>query len=141
MGVDYTRPTKPVGWDRAIRDIHPRLSTVWNTLRRRWEIHYDADKGFGPQLAIIVGDGFTYTPLDDRVLNTLRAGDTHKIGPRAVAEIMEEGERAYLEGQERERANLTDAIAGEMADSTRLFQKPIGVVTEREVSTKKVDAA
>ena len=91
-------------------------------------------------MAIIVGDGFNYRPLDDRVLNTLRAGDTHKVGPKAVAEIMEEGERAYLESQERERDNLTQAIAGEMVDSTRLFQKPIGVVTEKEVSTKKVDS-
>ena len=138
--TDYNRPAKPVGWDRAIRDIHPRLSTVWNKKRRRWEIHYDADKGFGPQMAIIVGDGLNYKPLDDRVLDTLRAGDTHQIGPTAVAEIMEEGERAYLEGQEKERDNLTESIAGEMVDSTRLVQKPIGVVTEKEVSTKKVAA-
>jgi hypothetical protein len=130
--MDYTQPSKPVGWDRALRDIHPRLSTVWNRQRRRWEIHYDADKGFGPKLAIIVGDGFNYRPLDDRVLETLRAGDSHRIGPKAVAEIMDEGERAYLESQERERENLTQAIAGEMADATRLYQKPIGVSTERE---------
>lgn len=138
--IDYNEPAKPIGWDRAVRDIHPRLSTVWNRKRRRWEIHYDADKGFGPRLAIIVGDGFRYQPLDDRVLNTLRAGDTHRIGPRAVAEIMDEGERAYLEGQERTRENLVQSIAGEMADSTRLIQKPIGVVTEKEIKTKKVDS-
>lgn len=130
--VDYSQPSKPVGWDRALRDIHPRLSTVWNKKRRRWEIWYDADKGFGPRLAIVVGDGYNYRPLDDRVLNTLRAGDSHRIGPRAVAEIMDEEERAYLEAQERERANMVEAIAGEMANSTRLYQKPIGIPTERE---------
>ena len=71
------------------------------------------------------------------MLQTLRAGDTHKIGPKAVAEIMDEGERAYLESQERERGDMVQAIAGEMADHTKIVQKPIGVATEREYQKPK----
>ena len=133
--MDYLEPSKPVGWDRRISEVDTRLSTVWNGPRRRWEIHYDAGFGKGPQLAIIVGDGENYTPLDNRVLRTLHAGDTHKIGPKAVTQIMEEGERSYHESQQRDRDNMTDAISREMADHSRLFQKPIGAVTEHETKT------
>jgi hypothetical protein len=129
---DYAQPSKPMGWDRALRDIHPRLSTVWNAPRRRWEIHYDADRGKGPQLAIVVGDGYNYEPLSDRVLQTLRKGDTHKIGPRAVAEIMDESERLAEEARERELDNMTSAMSQEMADHLSLRMKPIGVQTQKD---------
>jgi len=133
--MDYLEPSKPVGWDRRISEIDTRLATVWNGPRRRWEIHYDAGFGKGPQLAIIVGDGVNYRALDDRILRTLHAGDTHRIGPKAVTEIMEEGEKAYYKGREKDRDNMTDAISREMADHSRLFQKPIGAVTEQETKT------
>ena len=133
--IDYAEPSKPVGWDKRIREIHPKLSTVWNAPRRRWEIHYDADKGFGPRLAIVVGDGKEYRPLDERVLDTLRAGDTHRIGLREVCKIMDDEERLYLEAKEREMNRLTDAASREMADHGRLIQKPIGVVTEKEIKS------
>lgn len=135
--MDYSAPAKPVGWDRKIREIDPGLSTVWNAMRRRWEIHYDAGFGRGPQLAIVVGDGYNFRPLDDRVIHTLRAGDTHKIGAKAVCEIMEEGEKAYYRAQKAEQDRLTDAASREMADHTRLVQKPIGVVTEKEIHKGK----
>jgi len=131
--IDYSEPAKPPNWDQRIRDIHPKLSTRWNAPRRRWEIWYDADKGLGPRLAIVVGDGVRYQPLDDRILTTLRAGDTHRIGARAVAEIMDAEEEAYLKAREAERDRLVDAAAREMADHTKLIQKPIGVVTEKEM--------
>lgn len=129
-------PARPVNWDQRIREIHSKLSTVWNAVRNRWEIHYDSDRGFGPQLAIVVGDGVRYQPLDDRVLQTLRAGDTHNIGPREVAKIMEDSENAYLEAKQREQDNMTDAISREMADHTRIIQKPIGIATQKEVAHK-----
>jgi hypothetical protein len=101
--MDYLEPAKPIGWDKKLREIHKDLTTVWNGPRRRWEIHYDAGFGKGPQLAIVVGDGYNYRPLDDRVLATLRAGDSHRIGPKAITEIMEEGEKAYYRGLEKDR--------------------------------------
>ena len=135
------QPAKPVGWDRAIREISSDLSTVWNPMRRRWEIHYDARMGKGPQLSIVAGDGDNFTPLDGRVLQTLRDGDSHNIGPKAINQIMEEGERAAQRSREADRDRMTDAISREMADSTRLFQKPLGVVTEHETKTSAPDAS
>lgn len=133
-------PAKPIGWDRKIKEIDKGLSTVWNQMRRRWEIHYDAGFGKGPQLAIVVGDGKGFTPLDDRIMNTLRQGDTHNVGPKAVAAMMEESEKAYQRQQEADRDRLTDAASREMADHSRLMQKPIGVVTEKETATKGKDS-
>ncbi|MHA2046378.1 MAG: hypothetical protein ACW99G_16455 [Candidatus Thorarchaeota archaeon] len=138
--MDYLEPAKPVGWDKRIREIDPKLSTVWNSMRRRWEIHYDAGFGKGPQLAIVVGDGIGFTPLDNRVLRTLRQGDTHNIGPKAITKIMEEGEKAFQRAQEADRDRLTDAASREMADHTRIIQKPIGVVTEKEIAKSKTPA-
>ena len=139
--MDYLEPAKPVGWDRHIREIDKKLSTVWNAMRRRWEIHYDSGFGKGPQLAIVVGDGVGFTPLDGRVLDTLRAGDSHNIGPKAITQIMEEGEKAYQRAQENEQARMTDAISREMADHTRIIQKPIGVTTEHETEYKSKTSA
>jgi len=135
MMVDYAQPSKPIGWDKRVREIHPRLETRWNPRKRRWEIWYDADKGLGPRLAITVGDGVNYRPLDERVLETLRAGDTHKIGLREVIKIMEMEEENYLQAKEKEMQRTVDAAAREMADHTRLVQKPIGVVTEKEIKS------
>lgn len=128
--MDYMAPSKPPGWDRRLRDIHPKLETRWNAPRRRWEIWYDADKGFGPRLAIVVGDGYNYEPLGEKVLSILRRGDSHRIGPRAVAEIMDQEEEAYLKAKEREESATREAIAKEMADHSTLYQKPAGVATE-----------
>jgi hypothetical protein len=136
----YMAPAKPVGWDRRIREISKDLSTVWNAMRRRWEIHYDAGMGKGPRLAIVVGDGVGFTPLDNRVLQTLKEGDSHNIGPKAIMQIMEEGEKAAQRAREADRDRLTDAASREMADHSRLMQKPIGVVTEKEVSQGKTPA-
>jgi hypothetical protein len=133
--IMYLEPAKPVGWDRKIREIDKKLSTVWNAMRRRWEIHYDAGFGRGPQLAIVVGDGVGFTPLDDRVLHTLKSGDSHNIGPKAITQIMEEGEKAYQRSLQADQDRMTDAISREMADHTRIIQKPIGVVTEHETKT------
>ncbi|MHA2045985.1 MAG: hypothetical protein ACW99G_14425 [Candidatus Thorarchaeota archaeon] len=130
------QPAKPIGWDRKLREIDKNLSTVWNAMRKRWEIHYDAQMGRGPRLAIVVGDGVGFTPLDDRVMQTLRSGDTHNIGPKAVAEMMDEGERAYQRAKVADQNRMTDAISREMADHTRIMQKPIGVTTEHETEYK-----
>jgi hypothetical protein len=136
MSVDYSQPAKPPNWDKRIREIHPRLETRWNAPRRRWEIWYDADMGRGPRLAIVVGDGKTYRPLDERILQTLRAGDTHRVGPRAVCEIMDAEEEAYFKMKQAELDSMTEAAAREMADHSRLVQKPIGVTTEKEMKRK-----
>lgn len=130
---DYLQPSKPVGWDKRIKEIDPKLSTVWNAPRRRWEIHYDSGRGLGPKLAIVVGDGYNYQPLDERVLRTLRAGDSHRIGLKEVCRILDEEEKAWIDAQRKQEDNMTDAISREMADHTRLIQKPIGVVTEKEI--------
>jgi hypothetical protein len=61
--TQYLEPSRPVGWDKRLKEIDKNLSTVWNAMRRRWEIHYDAGMGRGPQLAIVVGDGYNYRPL------------------------------------------------------------------------------
>jgi hypothetical protein len=135
--TQYLEPSRPVGWDKRLKEIDKNLSTVWNAMRRRWEIHYDAGMGRGPQLAIVVGDGYNYRPLDNRVLRTLKEGDTHRIGIKAVMEIMEEGEKAYYRTKQVEQDSLTDAISREMADHTRIIQKPIGVVTEKEIHKGK----
>ena len=128
--MDYSQPSKPPGWDRRMKDIHPKLETRWNAPRRRWEIWYDSDKGLGPRLAIVVGDGYNYKPLGEDLLKTLKKGDSHRIGPRAVVEIMEAEEEAYLKARERELSNVTEAASKEMADHTVMHQKPIGVTTE-----------
>jgi len=133
--IDYAQPSKPIGWDKRIKEIHPKLETRWNAPRRRWEIWYDADKGMGPRLAIIVGNGQDYRPLDERILETLRAGDTHRIGLRAVCEIIDSEEENYLRSREKEVARITEAAAREMAEHNRLVQKPIGVVTEKEIKS------
>lgn len=135
--TDYAQPAKPPNWDQRIRDIHPKLETRWNKKRRRWEIWYDADKGLGPRLAIVVGDGVNYRPLDERILNTLRAGDSHRIGPKALADIMDAEEEAYLQTREAQLSRITEAASKEMADHTRLIQKPIGVATEKEYQKPK----
>jgi hypothetical protein len=50
---------------------------------------------------------------------------------------MEEGEKAYYRTKQVEQDSLTDAISREMADHTRIIQKPIGVVTEKEIHKGK----
>lgn len=131
------RPEVPLYFKRGLLAISRDLSLEWNPAWGIWEIWYKSPISGRKTLALKVGDGYNYEPLSDRVLETLKAGDTHRIGLKAVMDILDAEERAYKEAQEREIDRVQEQFSKDRDKMDVLVQKPIGIPTSSEYQKPK----
>ncbi len=133
-------PNVPQGYEKRLKQIHRGLYFKWNPgggLTGYWEIWWHNDNTGKHSHAVTVGDGVYYKPLTEEVFQILRAGDSHRIGVKAVIQIAEEQDQLREEAQQKDIARISEEALRDEAQMERLTQKPIGVATEREYSKPK----
>ena len=131
------RPEVPLYFKRGLAAISRDLSLEWNPVWGIWEIWYKSPISGRKTIALKVGNGYDYEPLSDRVLETLKAGDTHRIGLKSVMDIIDCEERVYREAKEREIDRIQESYDRDKAGLGRLVQKPIGIPTSTEYQKPK----
>jgi hypothetical protein len=129
-------PNVPAGYEKRLKNIHRGLHFKWNARGGHtgyWEIWWKNDNTGKDTHAVTVGDGACYKPLTEEVFEILRKGDSHRIGVKAIIQIAEEQDRLREEVQKKQIRHISEEALRDEAQMERLTQKPIGVVTEKEV--------
>jgi len=130
-------PEIPSGYEKRLKEIHRGLYFKWNPhggLTGFWEIwwHNDATGKRTHAISITQGQGLYYKSLCPQLFQTLRKGDSHNIGVKAVIAIAEEQDRLREEARQKEMDHITEEALRDEAQMHRITQKPIGVATEKE---------
>jgi hypothetical protein len=137
-----SKPEIPTGYEQRLKKIHRGLYFKWNPeggLTGYWEIwwHNDNTGKHSHAISITQGKGMYYKSLGPELFQTLRAGDSHKIGIKAVIAIAEEQDRLREEAKQKEMERISEEALRDEAQMERLTQKPIGVATEGEYKKPK----
>ncbi len=135
-------PEIPSGYKARLKKIHRGLYFKWNPhggLTGYWEIwwHNDSTGRHSHAISVTQGDGLYYKSLGPEVFNTLEAGDSHKIGVKAVIAIAEEQDLLREEAKQKALDNLAEEALRDEEQIHRVTQKPIGVATEGEYQKAK----